>query len=89
MNKNRFLIRLNSILGWSANVRKERILDDKYFNEMSVIKLVEDFGPASPNYSHAALYSKVEEEKKRLAMEQIQLAQKTPADFGIRQIQNS
>ena len=66
--------------GWSSNVRKERILDDKYFNEMSVIKLVEDFGPASPNYSQAALYSKVEEEKKRNSI------QRTPADFGIRQL---
>jgi hypothetical protein len=50
---------------------------------MSVIKLVEDFGPASPNFSQAALYSKVEEEKKRnsLAVEN-----RTPADFGIRQL---
>lgn len=70
----------SELSGWSSNVRKDRILDDKYFNEMSVIKLVEDFGPASPNYSQAALYSKVEEEKKRLAVE------RTPADFGIRQL---
>ena len=35
----------SELSGWSANVRKERILDDKYFYEMSVIKLIEDFGP--------------------------------------------
>lgn len=39
-------------------MRKERILEDKYFYEMSVIKLIEDFGPFSQNYSTTELYSK-------------------------------
>jgi hypothetical protein len=49
----------SELSGWSANVRKERILDDKYFYEMSVIKLIEDFGPFSQNYTTTELYSKV------------------------------
>merc|ERR1719300_2351049 len=48
----------SELSGWSANVRKERILEDKYFYEMSVIKLIEDFGPFSQNYSTTELYSK-------------------------------
>ena len=48
----------SELSGWSANVRKERILDDKYFYEMSVIKLIEDFGPFSQNYTTTELYSK-------------------------------
>jgi hypothetical protein len=50
----------SELSGWSANVRKERILDDKYFYEMSVIKLIEDFGPFSQNYTTTELYSKVQ-----------------------------
>ena len=50
----------SELSGWSANVRKERILEDKYFYEMSVIKLIEDFGPFSQNYSTTELYSKEE-----------------------------
>jgi hypothetical protein len=51
----------SELSGWSANVRKERILDDKYFYEMSVIKLIEDFGPFSTNYTTTELYSKAEQ----------------------------
>lgn len=51
----------SELSGWSANVRKERILEDKYFYEMSVIKLIEDFGPFSQNYTTTELYSKSEE----------------------------
>jgi len=51
----------SELSGWSANVRKERILEDKYFYEMSVIKLIEDFGPFSENYTTTELYSKTEE----------------------------
>lgn len=50
----------SELSGWSANVRKERILDDKYFYEMSVIKLIEDFGPFSQNYTTTELYSKAQ-----------------------------
>jgi hypothetical protein len=46
----------SELSGWSANVRKERILEDKYFYEMSVIKLIEDFGPFSQNYTTTELY---------------------------------
>jgi hypothetical protein len=52
----------SELSGWSANVRKERILDDKYFYEMSVIKLIEDFGPFSTNYTTTELYSKAEQD---------------------------
>jgi len=41
----------SELSGWSANVRKERIMEDKYFYEMSVIKLIEDFGPFSSNFT--------------------------------------
>merc|ERR1719471_1034972 len=51
----------SELSGWSANVRKERILDDKYFYEMSVIKLIEDFGPFSTNYTTTELYSKAQQ----------------------------
>lgn len=61
----------SELSGWSANVRKERILEDKYFYEMSVIKLIEDFGPFSQNYTTTQLYSKSEEleEKQNLNRE--------------------
>ena len=49
----------SELSGWSANVRKERILEDKYFYEMSVIKLIEDFGPFSTNYTTTQLYSSI------------------------------
>lgn len=52
----------SELSGWSANVRKERILEDKYFYEMSVIKLIEDFGPFSLNYTTTELYSKETDE---------------------------
>lgn len=54
----------SELSGWSANVRKERILEDKYFYEMSVIKLIEDFGPFSQNYSTTELYSKIEADER-------------------------
>jgi hypothetical protein len=47
----------SELSGWSANVRKERIMEDKYFYEMSVIKLIEDFGPFSSNYTTTNLYN--------------------------------
>jgi len=56
----------SELSGWSANVRKERILDDKYFYEMSVIKLIEDFGPFSQNYTTTELYSKVEQNNQQV-----------------------
>merc|ERR1712080_656875 len=46
----------SELSGWSANVRKERIMEDKYFYEMSVIKLIEDFGPFSANFTTTNLY---------------------------------
>jgi hypothetical protein len=46
----------SELSGWSTNVRKERILEDKYFYEMSAIKLIEEFGPFSSNYSTTELY---------------------------------
>jgi hypothetical protein len=47
----------SELSGWSANVRKERIMEDKYFYEMSVIKLIEDFGPFSANFTTTNLYT--------------------------------
>lgn len=47
----------SELSGWSANVRKERIMEDKYFYEMSVIKLIEDFGPFSSNFTTTNLYT--------------------------------
>ena len=46
----------SELSGWSANVRKERILDDKYFYEMSVIKLIEDFGPFRNRFFFSLVY---------------------------------
>jgi hypothetical protein len=59
----------SELSGWSANVRKERILEDKYFYEMSVIKLIEDFGPFSQNYTTTELY-KNEVETQKLQTEE-------------------
>jgi hypothetical protein len=61
----------SELSGWSANVRKERILEDKYFYEMSVIKLIEDFGPFSQNYTTTELYlNNPEVEKTNLSANQ-------------------
>lgn len=56
----------SELSGWSANVRKERILEDKYFYEMSVIKLIEDFGPFSQNFTTTELYSNYEVDSPRV-----------------------